>query len=217
MFQTVEPYLLSTIHSCKYASEAWGVLNKMFEGRSKAQLSQLKAKLSSIAIAPNENVLTYYGRTMALWNDIRMFGDTSFNESDVVAFFLRGLRRRVEFKVICSTLMYDSDVSLAEALVKLRDAEDDHVEQEETEPVALRAQALGKSLFCNYCKGHVGHVIGDCPKVAEKEKRKKKKNHQKVEKAEALVGEACGLAGPSGLHATRAFKAGATWEEVEPL
>jgi hypothetical protein len=208
--QTVEAFLLPSILPCATAAEAWKLLHTMFEGQNQARLSQVKAKLASISILPNEKAVAYYGRAMALYNDLRVNCDKSITDRDVVTFILNGLKGREDFKIVRSTLLY-SDIKLSEILVRLMDAEADN------DPEEAALSAFVAKAYCKYCKGNVGHELKNCPKVAEKEARKKKKRDQnqkqKQEKndEEALLGDAG--AGPSGLHATK-FRACSTWEEA---
>jgi hypothetical protein len=67
-------------------------------------IADLKAKLINIQIQPKEKVANYFGRIMALKNELGTLGDKSISDVDVYSAFLRGVKGRHEFKITYSTL-----------------------------------------------------------------------------------------------------------------
>jgi hypothetical protein len=197
----------------------------MFEGRSEAHKTDVKAKLINIQILPNEKVSAYYGRLMALYTELRTLGDKTITESDVYGAFLRGVKGRAEFKIAYASLRH-AKLTLREAFNTLNEAETDHREQEDSE-AALLAKPVStaekkkkekvKGVYCNYCKGVVGHDVHSCPKVAKKEaaKKREKEKEERREQVDALIGDASGSSGLSGLHVSKNFRPGSVlWEEA---
>jgi hypothetical protein len=218
IFSTVEKYHIASMHSFSYASEAWKYLHELFDVKDSMQISELKASLASITINPNEQVIEYYSRLMALRNDLKSYGDVSVTDVDVITYFLLGLRDRQEFTIVRKQLKFAGNLTLPRVLKHITEAEAEHKAMVEKEGMSTALKAVSLSdgqkkglLFCTYCKAR-DHEKPNCAKLAAKLKRDGKKSKEKEEPA-ALLGEAS-TSGVSGLVVERSFRAGATWEEA---
>ena len=133
----VEPLYRPTIDAARSAKDAWDTLHRMHLNQGETRQQQLRMQLATLVKAPNEAMLVYMNRAIAIKTELLAL-EADFNEADIVRQVLTGLHNDDRYTTTVKVITYSSELpdltKLTEMLVE---------EERQLEPLATAGRRHG--------------------------------------------------------------------------
>jgi hypothetical protein len=171
---SLSPDVLREVMNAKSAAELWNKLEELYMTKSLANKLRLKERIYTIHMAEGTSIQSHLNEFNSIIVDLEIV-DVKIDEEDKAILLVVSLPP--SFKNFKEIMLYGNHTSLTFENVKsnLLSKEKLDVDSEpKGEGLIVRGSEDHKSnIYCHYCRKNT-HNISQCPKVRNKEERKKK-------------------------------------------